>query len=409
MLERNIVREAVRLFEGRVVSDAEADQLRQSRRSREEFLGELWFRRGSLARHPDLAALVERGRTFASFAGGRAERNAYERLLAGLDPREPAAIHVPRWIGVSNATRYLFRQTIPMPATTALHPDDLDAANVAAYADILLASRCRHFVISGGDRFHLALVRSVLQQDEGIRFDLMWHGNYAQLGEEQVWQLFQQWLRAHEAGQVTRIGVTKLGLDTFLRAMHVDAVHLPQFVPIDNDQVDAGEPQPIVGIWLSRSSSYLKLPHAMIAAVRAMPSFLLKAAGLGAEGLALVSALDVPFLQVLEEPISHERLMREMAQTAVSLYVTIAEAEGLLPIESLSVGVPCLIGPGSQLFRDHDLLRRLLVVEEPYNPGLIAEMALAAVSRRSELLSAYRGYNAEVEERASAALARFLA
>ena len=81
----------------------------------------------------------------------------------------------------------------------------------------------------------------------------------------------------------------------------------------------------------------------------------------------------------------------------------------MLPIESLSVGVPCLIGPGSQLFRDHDLLRRLLVVEEPYNPGLIAEMALAAVSRRSELLSAYRGYNAEVEERASAALARFLA
>ena len=409
MLDRNVIREAIRLFEGRVISEAAADRLRETRPTREEFLGELWFRRGALARHPDLGAIVERGRIFASFAGGRAERNVYERLLAGLDPLQPTAIHVPRWVGVSNATRYLFHQTVAMPATSMLHPDDLDACNIAAYADILLASGCRHFVISGGDRFHLALVRSVRQQDSGIRFDLMWHGNYAQLGEEPVWKLFRQWLQAHEAGLITRIGVTKAGLDSFLRTMNIDAVHLPQFVPIDADSFDDRERPAVAGLWLSRSSSYLKLPHAMIAAVKAMPSFFLKGAGLGADGLALVSALDVPFLQVLEEPISHERLLHEIPRTAVSLYVTIAEAEGLLPIESFSLGVPCLIGPGSQLFRDHTLLRRTLVVEEPYNPGLIAEMATEAVNRRSELLEAYRQYNAEVQVQARDALDLFLA
>jgi hypothetical protein len=112
---------------------------------------------------------------------------------------------------------------------------------------------------------------------------------------------------------------------------------------------------------------------------------------------------------VFEEPIPYERLLREMRQTAVSLYVTISESEGLLPIESFSVGVPCLIGPGSHLFRDHDLLREMLVVEQPYNPGLIADMAMAAAERSAELLAAYRQYNDEVEDRARDGLAHFLA
>jgi hypothetical protein len=408
-LDRNVVSEAVRLFEGRAISAAEADELCAKHRSREDFLGELWFRRGALARSPDLAAVVEKARKSRPLIRGRIERAFYEGLFARIDPREATALYVPRWSGVAAATRCLLRQAIPIPATAAENPADLDAANIAAYADILLASGGRHFVVSGGDDFHFALIESVLQQDPEIRFDLVWHSNYLQMGEEYAGGLFWRWLRAHEDGLITRIGVTKSGFDGFLQQLSVDAVCLPQFVPIDHERRRPGKVADIAGIWLSGSSSYRKLPHAMIAAVKAMQSFYLKGAGLGADGLALVSALDVPFLKVFEDPIPYQRLLREIPGTAVSLYVTISECSPMLPVESFSVGVPCLVGPSSHLFRDYDILRRMLVVNQPYNPGLIADMAVAASAQREQLLAVYSRYNEEVEVQARDALVRFLA
>jgi hypothetical protein len=417
VVDRDVISEAVRLFEGRAISAAEADELHAKYGSREDFLGELWFRRGSLARSPDLAEIVERARNAAlqrddksgPLPGDGAERGFYEDLFARLDRSRPAAVYVPRWAGVAGATRCLFPQTVPIPAAATRHPDDLDAAKIAFYADLLLASGFRHFVISGGDNFHHALVRNVLQQDSKIRFDLVWHSNYLQMGEVHAGGLFWRWLGAHKDGLITRIGVTKFGFDGFLRQLGVDAVGLPQFVPMDPERLAPGKVIDVAGIWLSGSSSYRKLPHAMIAAVKAMGSFYLKGSGFGAEGLALVSALDVPFLQVFEDPIPHERLLREISSTAVSLYVTISECSPMLPIESFAQGVPCLIGPSSHLFRDHAQLREMLVVEQPYNPRLIADMGVAAVAHRAELLAAYSRYNQEVEVQAREALTRFLA
>jgi len=409
VFDRNMISEAVRLFEGRAISMVEADALSAEHGSREDFLSELWFRRGALARSPDLAAFVERARKLRPLISNTAEQALYEGLFARLDPCEPTAIYVPRWRGVANATRCLFRQTVPIPATATQHPDDVDAAKIATYARILLASGVRHFVISGGDNFYFSLIQSVLQQDPGIRFDLVWHGNYVQMGDQRDWGLFWQWLRAHQDGLITRIGVTKSGFDELLRQLRVDVVCLPQFLPIDRERPRPTRVADVAGIWLSGSSSYRKPAHAMIASVKVMPSFYLMGAGLGSEGLTLVSALDVPFLHVFEDPISYERLQREIPNTAVSLYVTISECSPMLPVESFALGVPCLIGPSSHLFRDHALLREMLVVDEPYNPGLIADMAAAAAARTDDLLAAYDHYNQEIEVQARDALTRFLA
>lgn len=408
-LDRDLISDAVRLFEGRAISVAEADGISAEVGSREDFLETLWFRRGSLARSPDLAAAVARAQESGALVGDRIDQTFYEGLFARLDPNVPTALYVPRWRGVANATRCLFRQVVPIPAVADDHPDDIDAVKIASYTEILLASGGRHFVISGGNDFHLALIQSVLQHDARIRFDLLWHSNYLQLGDEADWRLFWRWLRAFEGGLITRFGVVKSGYDEFLRQVGIDSVCVPLFVPIDPELFRRDKVPDIAGVWLSGSSSYRKLPHAMIAAVKAMRSFYLKGSGFGPEGLALISALDVPFLQVFEDPISYQRLMREIPTTAVSLYVTVSECSPMLPVESFALGVPCLIGPASHLFRDHALLREMLIVEQPYNPGLIADMAVAAAERRDDLLAAYRRYNEEVEAQARNSLACFLA
>jgi hypothetical protein len=80
----------------------------------------------------------------------------------------------------------------------------------------------------------------------------------------------------------------------------------------------------------------------------------------------------------------------------------------MLPLESFALGVPCLLGPCSHLFRDHLALRRALVVDQPCNPSLIADMALDAMRDRLGIMAAYRDYATEQQAAADAALARFL-
>jgi hypothetical protein len=81
----------------------------------------------------------------------------------------------------------------------------------------------------------------------------------------------------------------------------------------------------------------------------------------------------------------------------------------VLPIESFAQGVPCLIGPISYLFRDHTFLREVLVVDQPYNPGLIADMGAVTVAGRARSARRLGRSNREVEVPAREALNRFLA
>ncbi len=426
----SLVRDAIRLLDGRSITLAEAGDLWEQTGSRAAFLRELLARPGAAARLPEIVAAVERAK------GGRGSPSAvrrerpvlpapqgdqpadtpepldedafYERLLDRLDPGEPTALYVPRWSGVMSSTVNLFRQTIPMPFAAYVHPGDIDPPRAVFYADILLKSGIRHFVVSGGDLFNIDVIRHVAQRDPRVRFDFLWHSNQLQLGDIHDWNLLRRWLEEIQNGSIRRLGVVKSGFEEFFRLYGIDAVFVPNTVRGEPDAIKTTAIDDVVGVWLSGSSPYRKLPHAMVSAVKAMPGFYLKAAGLGPQGLALVSALNLPFMRLSETPIPYAQLQWEMARTAVSLYVTVSECSPMLPLESLSLGVPCLVGACSHLFRDHSFLHERLVVAQPYNSGLIADMAVAAARDRDAVIGAYRPYLKEQQALTDAALARFL-
>lgn len=80
----------------------------------------------------------------------------------------------------------------------------------------------------------------------------------------------------------------------------------------------------------------------------------------------------------------------------------------MLPLESLSVGTPCLIGPNSHLFRDDRYLYDRLVVPFPDSSESIFEKASQAVEERSEIIEAYRAYAPGYNARARKSVESFL-
>lgn len=268
---------------------------------------------------------------------------------------------------------------------------------------------CRHFVISGGDLFNLRLIEAVLALASETRFDQLWHSNFLQMGEPHDWNLLRHWLSALRDGTITRIGVVKEGLERWFAGIGLDAVFIPNIVAFDTENTRPTQVDNMVGIWLSGSSSYRKLPHAALLALHMLPNVALVGSGLDRHSLSMVHDLELPFRRLSADPLPHAQMIRQMGQTGLTLYVTVSECSPMVPLESFSLGVPCLVGPSSHLFRRHETLREALVVTHPHSPTEIAEKIRWALDNRATLFDAYLDYYADEKNVASNGVKKLLA
>ena len=61
-----------------------------------------------------------------------------------------------------------------------------------------------------------------------------------------------------------------------------------------------------------------------------------------------------------------------LQRMTVNLYITISEASPMVPLESISRGVPCLVGPSAILYNRDPILKNALVVGDIDRPGVIS-------------------------------------
>ncbi len=320
------------------------------------------------------------------------DRQTYSELLATIDPDKPVALHVPRWKGVASSTLNLFEQRLPIPLHSNTPPETVNEGDIERYAKMLLASGARHFVISGGDLFFIKLARKVRESAPAVRFDLYWHSNWVALGASHDWWIFRQWLLAYNEGVISRIAVAKEGLDEFLVGSGIESVFIRNVITLDPEEIRPSRHDSSVGIWLSRSDDYRKLPNAALVALAQLQRYPLKASGLNYVARRLIDILDLPITRIWPDPIPRMQLYSEMASTAATLYVTLSECSPMLPLESFALGVPCIVGPCSHLFRDEPWLCSRLVVEDPLNPALIARKLDQVIEERDEIITRYREY-----------------
>lgn len=332
------------------------------------------------------------------------KRHRYLRLLSTVDPGRPLALYTPRWRGVAASTLNLFDQALPIPATPAEHPDEITAEDLTFYSRTLVSTGVQHFVVSGGDTFWLEIIRRVQALDPGVRFDVLWHSNYLQMGEEHDWNLLRHWLRALSDGAVTRVGVVKRGLERFFRGMGLDAVFVPNVIRADPAAISYAGAVRKAGIWLSGSTEYRKMPHAALLALKMLKDVRLVGSGFDQGAMEMVAELGLAYDRLWPTPLSQAALHKAIRQTGLTLYVTLSECSPMLPIESMHLGVPCLVGPTSHLFRDHDYLRRALVVMAPLSPASIHDHAQIALAEGERIIEAFRAYAQEEQEQAKLAL-----
>jgi hypothetical protein len=135
----------------------------------------------------------------------------------------------------------------------------------------------------------------------------------------------------------------------------------------------------------------------------------LHAAGLDIRAAELVSYLGLTTTSLESRPLPSAILLQAIRRTHVSLYVTFSECCPMLPLESLKMGVPCLVGPVSHLFEDHPYLFERLVVPFPDRADVIARYTRRAVDERHEIIAAWAAHAPDFNRKARESVERFIA
>lgn len=335
-------------------------------------------------------------------AGGWADGMQRERATV-------VAVHAPRWLGVSAATRNLFAHRYCFPEDPERAPQELDEAEIARSAQTLLDSGVEHFVFSGGDEVHFRLARLLKRRCPGVRCDLLWHGSYVQFVEDYSWKLVKIWVEGARQGIVNTVGTVKKGMEQFFERLgcrsRLVMNYVPE-VPLQASTPAAGGPH--VGLWISRES-YRKLPFAMLSALKMIPNAVLHGSNFSTRSQEVIDFLQVGTGSASEHVLPTSELLEAIGRTHLSLYVTFSECCPMLPLESFSVGVPCLLGPTSHLFENDEYLHGRVVVPYPDRADVIADHISRCLEERDALVEAYRRWSPAYNEAAKRSVEAFLA
>jgi hypothetical protein len=322
--------------------------------------------------------------------------------LARTTASHPTAIALmhPAWRGVRGSTAELF------PHHCFLD-DHLTEAVALRKARLLLDTGCERIVFSGFAHTWIHLVMALRRLAPSLKLFSLWFGSFLQHEEDYAWQGFRTIEQLCRAGFIYKWGFAKKGMaETMaMTGLHTGFVmSLVRRIPDGPSKPLAGGPH--FGIWAAQPT-WRKLPYAMVAALQAIPHAHLHASSVGPRLLEFARLLGLQ-THLSAAPVPFEDMPQTLAEMHLNLYVTLSECAPMVPLESLSVGVPCLIGPNSHFFEDEPYLHRRLVVPHPDRAETIASHLHVALEERTAIVTAYRSYAPNYNRRAIASLEEFL-
>jgi RPE1 domain-containing protein len=270
--------------------------------------------------------------------------------------------------GVANSTKELFDQIIPFPvgkSNVLLSYVNLPNKIITKIAQLIIKTGIKKLVISGGLDVHVQLVEKLheLKVDNCLDIYFLWHGSPAQWVDSYHCQDFYKWLNLYQQNKIKAIITLKKGLEQFLITNGIQSYLLQNFIPLlpERKMVPRETGKFTIGMW-SASSTWIKNIYPQFAAINMFKDKVscYTNCHFNDDKHASWMMKDVE-LKVFLEQLPHQELIKLIANTNLTLYITNSECSPMIVLESLSLGVPCLVGPTADIY-DDQFLRDMLTV-----------------------------------------------
>lgn len=303
-------------------------------------------------------------------------------------------IYNKEWKGVTSSTKELFENTVSIPELYRKKEIQkiVDAVNNSSVKQIIFSS----FAIGWKD-----LVDILKEKNSNIKIKTFWHGSHSQILDEYGWERNKEILELHKKNKIDALAFCKESLVDFYKNQNINAhfitnkVEVPSELKIEKQENDTLR----IGLYAAGCSDWRKNAYSQIAAVSLLNNVILDVVPLDNSVRKFAKILGVQ-VEGESKGLSRAELLKRMAQNDVNLYVTFSECAPMLPLESLEVGVPCILGNNNHYFKNNEL-EKLLVVDKEDNVEEIKqkiELAILNKDKINELYKIFRKENLQLKE-----------
>ena len=312
------------------------------------------------------------------------------------------SVEHPHWKGIKSSSNQLFEHHYSIS-------DNITEQEIEHHADVLIESGCKAIVLQGFPNSFTYLIEYLNKICPKLSIYLIYHGNFMHSPEDYSWFAFKTIVELAKEKKIKKVGFVKKGMAEVMANQGIKTAFIKNFYNIipQNESIPISDNNKIsIGIW-SNGDSWKKAPYCMIAATSMIKNAKLYGSGFNQRAIDLCLLLGIDY-NISFDPLPHKELLSKMAQMHVNLYVTLSECAPMLPLESLSLGVPCITGPNHHYFEDNEYLRTRLIAEFPDKSWVIAKKLEVAIAERSKIISEYISYAKRYNEEAKNSVRQFI-
>ncbi len=275
--------------------------------------------------------------------------------------KDVLVVYPTNFPGVKNSTLTLFHDQAILPITSISEYFALPNFVIRSIARKILNTEIKEIIFSGGGRTVLKLMDHIAyhKDTQNLNVYYLYHGSPAQWSEIHHLKEFHCCYNLYEHGKLKGIISLKKDLQIAFNKTGIKSYLLQNFIqPI---QVKKEERSTFtIGLW-GAYAIWVKNHYPQLVALRML-------------GKQVSTVTNFHFhefdkwiqdkmnITIHPNKLPHDKLIGLIASTDLTLYVTNTECSPLIALESLGLGVPCLVGPSSGLYDEDEYLREMLTV-----------------------------------------------
>lgn len=315
-------------------------------------------------------------------------------------------IHNPHWLGVTSATKELFKHLLPMQEVFL-------NSNVEKIAEKIVELDVEQVIFSAFNYGWDKIAIEIRKRNPNIKLKSFWHGSHSQVIEEINWGTNLMVINLHKQGVIDVMGTCKESLVKFYESQGYKTAFLNNTVRL-TDEVKAkiakaekpNDGKLKFGLY-SASTDWRKNTFNQVMAASSFENAELEVVPVKYE-LKKLAYYDELELVGSTTHLKREELLVRMAQRDVVLYVTFSECAPMLPIEALECGTICIMGHNHHYFQG-TRLHDLLVCEREDDLNEICKKVEYALEHKDEIFELYREWKKENDAATDNSVEDFLA
>ena len=315
--------------------------------------------------------------------------------------KEYIVFYNPECIGIMNATKEILDNTIPLA-------EIFNKKEIEDIAQEISKSNIKQIIFATQAHGYKALAEELKEKNSKIIIKFMWHGSHSLFVNRDEEYFLESILDLEKRGIVTSIGFLKESMAKYYSLKGYNSYFVMNTVnTIKEAKSDIKRDEIKVGIY-SSGDRWEKNTYNQLSACSLVDKNIIVDSIPATELFkSYCKLMNIKYVEDLKTSVSRDELVDRMGKNTINLYVTFTECAPMIPLESMQVGVPCIVGDNNHYFTNTNL-EKYLVVKAEDSIDEIAEKMKLCIENRDEIMRLYKEWKKEYDLKSKESVNRFL-